>query len=152
MNIEYYFLLNSFFSNILFIMIIFSSQDQNSTENSGKFILSEEITCFKKKFIRKFFNIIEEYSSPQDFFIDIENGNYDEILQPIENYHDFIQLCVEILTERVNSDGELQKNTFSVCTAKIERNDMINRSIVNHLNKNILNQEQQGSSWNIVGI
>ena len=67
----------------------------------------EERTCFKKQYIRKYFKLNKKYDIPQDFLVDIKEGLYDHVIEPDDMFRDYLQLGLEVTTERITERGEI---------------------------------------------
>ena len=81
-------------------------------ENNEEICFEEEQTCFKKKFIRKFYKIKKKVDTPYDIISEIKNGKLDEILTNNLQFGDFVQIDLEIESEKVTDKGEIKVGVF----------------------------------------
>ena len=72
----------------------------------------EESKTFGKLHERKIFKILKKYDNPTDFFIDINQGKLDSILNCLNSYKNLIQIGIEIKSERISDKNEVQKTHF----------------------------------------
>ena len=112
-------------------------------QDSETYSFEEMETAFKRKFIRRIFKV--KYASPYDILQDIMTGKLNEILHHDNNYKDFIQIDIEIDSERIKENGDIEKGGFNVQTRKINISSDMRDVIVEQLNKNLLNIKQEGS-------
>ena len=147
---------NNFFSTFFLKIFFFPFQEPAQTRDNelqDETCIEEEKSCFREKYARKFFSIKKSYNHPKDLFLDIKHGKYDNILYCQEKYRDFIQVGLDVKSERVTEKGELEKDLFNVQTKKIARTTVgFKDQLVEQLIKNLENHKQKGSGWMISGI
>ena len=109
MNLIYLHVLATYKCKNIDFHLVYSLQNGSSTPANERVIqLLEEVSCFRRNFVRKYFRIRREYSDPRDFLIDLrDDEEFDSILECEENFSDFIQVDLEIRSERVADDGEI---------------------------------------------
>ena len=73
---------------------------------------------------------MKRYESPYDILLDIKEGKFDETLECYGEPKDFVQVWIEISSEKIDDRGQLVYDKFHVVTKQIERDGNMKEKII----------------------